>query len=305
MQKYNPYREFSNPFSIEDLEYIYTKTILIRRFEETILELFSQGKLNGTTHAYIGQEANAVACISAISNEDVLFSNHRCHGHFIMYTDNVRGLLAELMGLESGVCGGKGGSQHLHTGNFYSNGIQGGIVPVSTGMALAEKIKQTGNIVMVFLGDGTLGQGVVYESMNIAALWKLPVLFILENNYYAQSTPSHLQIAGSITDRAKAFSIPFYECSSNDVREIYPIIKDAVRFVRSIIQPYFVLLNTFRLCHHSKNDDHRPQEIIDQWKKKDPLLIGNELDQNIRKEIDSKIEKRIDDLVRELSGTYE
>ena len=301
--EFNSFRLFNDPFSKEDIAYCYEKIYLIRYFEETVLELFSQGKLNGTTHAYIGQEANAVAVSSAITNNDIVFSNHRCHGHFLSYTNNPKGLMAEMLGLESGVCGGKGGSQHLQLGNFYSNGIQGGIVPNAVGAALAEKINKSGNIAVVFLGDGTLGEGVVYESLNIASLWSIPILFILENNYYAQSTPSELQIAGSILKRPEAFNINTSECSSNDVREIYPVIKNAVNIVRQESKPMFVLLNTFRLCHHSKNDDNRPQAEIDEWKKKDPVLIGRELDQNEKEKIEKAVHVRIDEIKDDLLCT--
>ena len=131
--------------------------LLIRRFEERLLAEFSTGKLVGTTHTYIGQEADA-ACIFSVTNaEDVVFSNHRCHGHFLAYGGDPYRLVAELMGKATGLVGGRGGSQHIQWRNFYSNGIQGGIVPVATGMALAEKAQRTGNIVLVFVGYGTLG----------------------------------------------------------------------------------------------------------------------------------------------------
>jgi hypothetical protein len=147
----------------------------IRRFEETLLDLFSLGKLVGTTHTYIGQEANAIGLIDHLDPDvDTIFSNHRCHGHYLAFTDDAFGLLCEVMGKAPGVCGGKGGSQHLCKGNFYSNGVLGSIVPVATGIALAEKRKGTGRGLDVFLGDGTLGEGVTYESLNIASLWQLP-----------------------------------------------------------------------------------------------------------------------------------
>jgi|TARA_B100002003_G_scaffold248712_1_gene283133 2-oxoisovalerate dehydrogenase E1 component len=298
---YNSFRAFNNPFTQDDIAYCYEKIYLIRYFEETILELFSQGKLNGTTHAYIGQEANAVAISSSITYDDIIFSSHRCHGHFLSYTNNPKGLMAEMMGHESGVCGGRGGSQHLHFDNFYSNGVQGGIVANSVGAALAEKKNKSGNITIVFLGDGTLGEGIVYESLNIASLWKVPILFILENNYYAQSTPSKLQIAGSILKRAEAFSIKTDECTSNDVRQLYPIVKNAVDYVRNEIKPMFVLLNTFRLCHHSKNDDNRPNDEIEKWMEKDPILLGEELvmkqKESIEKNIKNRINKIVDNLI--------
>src|SRR3954447_15860983 len=130
---------------VADLHDLYERMLVIRRFEETVLEMFSAGELVGTTHAYIGQEAGAVGIIAHLDPaRDVVFSNHRCHGHYIAFTDDVEGLFAEVMGRADGVCGGKGGSQHLCRGNFYSNGVQGSIVPVAAGMALAEKVKGTG-----------------------------------------------------------------------------------------------------------------------------------------------------------------
>ncbi len=161
----------------------------IRRFEETVLENFSKGVFYGTTHTYLGQEANAVGVLRNLQAGDIVFSNHRCHGHFLAYGGDPRALFAELMGKASGVCGGRGGSQHLHWRNFYSNGVQGGIVPVATGMALAEKRKGSRAVTVAFLGDGTLGEGVVYEALNMAALWKAPILYVVENNRIAQTTP--------------------------------------------------------------------------------------------------------------------
>ena len=194
----------------------------IRRFEETLLDLFSLGKLVGTTHTYIGQEANAVGVIDHLDPDvDTIFSNHRCHGHYLAFTDDAFGLLCEVMGKAPGVCGGKGGSQHLCKGNFYSNGVLGSIVPVATGIALAEKRKGTGAVSTVFLGDGTLGEGVTYESLNIASLWQLPVLFVVENNHYAQSTPVELELAGSIAARGAAFGVEVDELDTTDVEEIH------------------------------------------------------------------------------------
>src|SRR3989304_4350572 len=183
----------------------YERMYFIRRFEETLLELFGQGKLVGTTHTYIGQEADAVGGIAHLDpGRDVVFSTPRCHGHYLAFTEDALGLLCEVMGKAPGVCGGKGGSQHLCKGNFYSNGVLGSIVPVATGIALPEKGKGTGAVSTAFLGDGTLGEGGTYESLKLASVWKLPVLFVVENNHYAQSTPVELVLAGSITPRGPA-----------------------------------------------------------------------------------------------------
>ena len=211
----------------------YERMFFIRRFEETLLDLFSLGKLVGTTHTYIGQEANAVGLIDHLDPDvDTIFSNHRCHGHYLAFTDDAFGLLCEVMGKAPGVCGGKGGSQHLCKGNFYSNGVLGSIVPVATGIALAEKRKGTGAVSTVFLGDGTLGEGVTYESLNIASLWQLPVLFVVENNHYAQSTPVELELAGSIAARGAAFGVEVDELDTTDVEPIHDAAGRAIGRIR-------------------------------------------------------------------------
>ena len=159
----------------------------IRRTEDKFLELFGQGKMNGTVHTCNGQEFSAIAFISALDKDDFIFSSHRCHGHYIAHTGYVSGLISELMGKTTGACSGIGSSQHLFNDNFFSNGIQGGIVPVAAGMAFAAKKKNKGAIGIVFIGDGTLGEGVVYETLNLISLLNLPLLVVCENNRYAQS----------------------------------------------------------------------------------------------------------------------
>ena len=247
----------------------------IRRFEETLLDLFSLGKLVGTTHTYIGQEANAVGLIDHLDPEvDTIFSNHRCHGHYLAYTDDAFGLLCEVMGKAPGVCGGKGGSQHLCKGNFYSNGVLGSIVPVATGIALAEKRKGTGAVSTVFLGDGTLGEGVTYESLNIASLWQLPVLFVVENNHYAQSTPVELELAGSIAARGAAFGVEVDELDTTDVELIHETAGRAIGRIRETGAPFFLVLNTYRFSPHSKSDDQRDPGEIEERRTRDPLLVA-------------------------------
>lgn len=268
---------------------------LIRKFEENVYELFSKGLLFGTTHGYVGQEANAVGVINNLQDQDIIFSNHRSHGHYIARTDDVEGLMAELMGRETGICGGRGGSQHLCNKNFYSNGIQGGIVPVATGMALAEKIKGTGAITAVFLGDGTLGQGVVYESLNIASLWNIPILFVVENNQYAQSTHYKLAVAGEMVDRGKAFGITSDEISSFDVEEIFELFRKIVERVRTEQHPFFQVIHTYRFGPHSKGDDTRSEAEIAEWREKDPLeVLKPRIDSKIREEIEAECIKRIE-----------
>ena len=244
------------------MDELYKKMLLIRRFEERILSEFALGKLVGTTHTYIGQEADAVGVISVIAQDDIIFSNHRCHGHYLAYGGDPYLLAAELMGKETGLVGGRGGSQHIQYRNFYSNGVQGGIVPVAVGMAVAEKFKNSGNIVLCFIGDGTLGEGVLYESLNIASLWNAPILFLVENNRYAQTTPIDLGVSGTIAGRFSAFNIPVWEAETNDVAVIQEIAREVINQVRNAQKPACLVLHTYRFSAHSKGDDTRaPEEL--------------------------------------------
>jgi TPP-dependent pyruvate/acetoin dehydrogenase alpha subunit len=246
----------------------------IRCFEETVLENFPKGVFFGTTHTCLGQEADAVGVISCLHADDIVFSNHRGHGHFLAYGGDPRALFAELMGKSTGVCAGWGGSQHLHWRNFYSNGVQGGIVPVATGMALAEKLKGNPIVTVAFLGDGTLGEGVIYESFNLASLWDAPILYVVENNHIAQTTPIEKAVSGSISGRFQAFGIPVKELDTSDVREIQASAGELIQDVRMLQQPRALILNTWRFGPHSKGDDTRPEELIAQLRlARDPVEI--------------------------------
>lgn len=282
----------TSPLSVELFELM----MLIRVFEERLLQEFGRGTLSGTTHAYIGQEANAVGIIPLLERHDIVFSNHRCHGHFIAQTGDVEGLIAELMGKANGVCGGRGGSQHLHSENFYSYGILGGTVPCATGMALAEKVKRTHAVTVVFIGDGTLGEGVVYESLNIASLWKLPILYVVENNRIAQTTPIELAVAGEIAARFKAFGITVLELDTTDVWEIRDTTEGLLSRVREAEEPAGLVINTYRLCAHSKGDDTRDPEVIARYCQYDPLLVhGKRVPANLRKVIEDTCRRRVED----------
>ncbi len=275
---------------------LYKTMLLIRRFEEHLLAEFNTGKLVGTTHVYIGQEADAAGVFSIIDPDDVIFSNHRCHGHFLAYGGEPYRLAAELLGRSTGLVGGRGGSQHIQWRNFYSNGIQGGIVPVATGMALAEKARQTGRIVLAFIGDGTLGEGTLYESLNIVALWRLPILFVLENNRYAQTTPVEKGVAGSMPGRFSAFGIPVWERDTTDVVEIRAMAKEAVRHVRSGVGPGCLLLHTYRFSAHSKGDDPRLPEEIERIRAYDPLTLhGPRLSAEERDKAESEVKAIVED----------
>jgi len=280
---------------MEQRERFYAQMRLIRRTEQTFFDLYARGLMAGTVHTSIGQEACAAGVVNALDRaRDVIFSSHRAHGHFLAYCDDVDGLVAELLGRAGGIVGGVGGTQHLHVRNLYTNGVQGGIVPNAAGAALAEKLKQSGAIVVVFLGDGTMGQGVVYESMNLAALWSLPLLFVLEDNQYAQSTHRSQEHAGDLAGRAAAFGIEGAELEADDVFAVYEAASRAVDFVRANSRPYFLTLHTYRLAPHSKGDDTRsPEELERQWAR-DPLtLLAATLDAQRRDEINAAIETRI------------
>jgi TPP-dependent pyruvate/acetoin dehydrogenase alpha subunit len=278
---------------------LYRTMVLIRRFEERLLTEFSAGKLVGTTHTYIGQEADAAGIFSIADPDDVVFSNHRCHGHFLAYGGDPYRLAAELMGKATGLVGGRGGSQHIHWRNFYSNGIQGGTVPIAAGMALAEKIQKTGKIAIAFLGDGTLGEGVLYESLNLASLWKLPILFVLENNRYAQTTPVELGVAGSMSGRFAAFGISFWERDTTEVLEIRTAASEAVSSVRSGAGPAGLILHTYRFSAHSKGDDTRSQQELARIRQFDPLTVNRtNLAEKVCSRIDSDINAIIDDAFR-------
>jgi len=280
----------------------YRRMRFIRAFEERLLALFDEGRLNGTTHACIGQEADAVAVMEQLDDDDHVFSNHRCHGHFLARTGDARGLLAEIMGRPDGVCSGIGGSQHLAAPGFKSNGVQGGIVPAAAGIALAYELSGSRSISVVFIGDGTLGEGAVYESLNLASLWQLPLLIVLEDNGWAQSTPSQHNLAGDMRARFEAFGLQVEEVDSTDIDEIGPAAERAAAHVREQRAPCALIIHTYRLCHHSKNDDNRPEaEVQARWAL-DPLLVhGRRLPDEAVSRIDGEVAEAIEELVAELA----
>jgi TPP-dependent pyruvate/acetoin dehydrogenase alpha subunit len=253
--------------------------ILIRLFEERVLELFSLGKLSGTTHTYIGQEANAVGVVSHLHEEDIVFSNHRCHGHYLAKTGDAAGLLSEMMGKEDGLCAGLGGSQHLCNRNFFSNGIQGSYMPIVVGMALAEKLSDAGRVTTAFIGDGTMGEGIVYESFNLTALYQVPLLVVIENNRIAQTTPIALNLAGTIGARSRAFGLATTELDTTDAEEIHGRAGEIIDQLRIDRRPHVLILNTYRLGPHSKGDDTRAAAEIAELRKSDPIpLLADKLD---------------------------
>jgi acetoin:2,6-dichlorophenolindophenol oxidoreductase subunit alpha len=244
----------------------------IRAFERMLLDQFALGRIGGTTHTCIGQEVTAVAVTAALDRmRDCVFSNHRGHGHFLASCGEVFPLLAEVFGRPDGVCGGRGGSQHLHRRNFYSNGIQGGSVGNAVGVALAEKTKGNGAVTCAWLGDGTFGEGLVYEAMNIASLWRLPIVLAIEANGIAQSTPTEMQLAGSLAARCRAFDIPVAEVSGADLAAALAAATRAVDATRTELRPHAIISHAVRLGPHSKGDDTREPTWLQAAWTRDPL----------------------------------
>jgi len=276
----------------------WSQAFLIRSFEQRLLKLFSEGKLFGTVHTCIGQEFTGVSVAGQLIDGDLMVSNHRCHGHYLARTGDADGLMAEVMGRITGICGGRGGSQHICAHGVYSNGIQGGMSPVSAGMALAQKLNQTGNIVVTFIGDGTLGEGTLYETMNIISKWDLPMMIVLENNLYAQSTSQTLTLAGDICARAEAFGIDSYHGSTANPRSLQKLMADAVKKVRSDSRPAFFRVDTSRLMAHSKGDDDRPKEELARYWAQDPIARFTEQfpeeAESIRRAAEEKIDRAVE-----------
>ncbi len=277
-------------------EDFYTQALEIRKFEELLLELFALGKVRGTTHTCIGQETSAVGVLSAIGKESIVISNHRGHGHFIAKTGDPKTLLFEILGSSKGLCGGWGGSQHLCLPNeFYSNGILGGTAPQALGIAMAQKIKNTGKITVVFIGDGGFGQGIVYETLNLSSLLNAPILFVLDNNKIAQSTNSENTTSGTYEDRFKAFDIECMTVPTPDANEIYSATQILKNKILSDPKPKALIINSLRLGPHSKGDDTRDKKDIDALWQNDPLKKLGEKIENIElQNIEKKIEDKID-----------
>ncbi len=270
--------------------------LLIRRTEEKLLQLHSQGLLVGTTHTSIGQESIAAGLCSQLDERDAVFSTHRGHGHYLASGGDLTAFLAELMGREGGVSGGRGGSQHLHAPGFISSGIQGQMVPVALGVALAKKLGGSDGLSVVFIGDGTLGQGALYESMNIASLWGVRLLIVLEDNGIAQTTPSAVAVAGDMLARAEAFGIDSARLDGADAVALEGELAALVFAMRASAAPVFRAIRTVRLGPHSKRDDERSAEEMDELRTRDPLvrLAGSVADadaveEEVRAELDAAV----------------
>jgi len=250
---------------------------LIRAFEEKAEQIFAAGKLHGTMHLCIGQEASAVGALAALEDDDYLFSTHRGHGHSIAKGTDVNTLMAEFLGKETGCCRGRGGSMHfvdLRHGHLGTNGIVAGSLPLAVGVGLSIKMQQRRQVVLVFFGDGAVNNGAFHEAMNMAALWRLPVIFVCENNQYAYSTP--VRKASSVerlSGRAAAYNMPGLTVDGNDVMAVYHAVRQAAGRARQGLGPSLIEAVTYRWRGHSKNDPnrYRTTEEIERWKEKCPI----------------------------------
>ena len=284
----------------------YKTMLLIRKFEERVQELFNDGVLKGTTHLCIGQESIPATMKAVTNREDIWLSNHRGHGHYIAHTNDVDGLMAELFGKETGICGGRGGSQHLSNGQtFFSNGIVGGMAPIAAGIAFAEKRRKSGKVVVCFLGDGALNQGVVYESFNLVSLWQLPVIYVIEANYYAMSTPescAHSElILFKFHDLGRVFAINtemHLGAIINNDKKINAL-KSKINTIRSRPHPLLLALFTPRLCGHSKSDkmEYIPNEETAWNTKHDVLNMFMQANKKESAKMQDKYEKQINKAV--------
>jgi pyruvate dehydrogenase E1 component alpha subunit len=253
------------------------KMQLIRHFEEKVVELFQKGLIRGATHVYLGEEAVAVGACAAIRDDDYITSTHRGHGHVIAKGLDVKRMMAELLGKSTGYCNGKGGSMHIadiSRGVLGANGIVGGGLPISVGSGLSSKYKGTGQVTLCFFGDGASNQGSFHESLNLASVWKLPVIYICENNQFAVTTPCCESTAvENIADRAVGYSMPGVVVDGNDVIAVYNTVSEAVERARAGDGPTLIECKTYRWEGHYLGDPqvYRSKEEVAAWKERDPI----------------------------------
>jgi pyruvate dehydrogenase E1 component alpha subunit len=289
----------------------YYRTMLtIRLFEERVHEVFLKGMVRGTCHLCMGQEAAAVGACAALRPEDQVTSNHRGHGHFIAKGGDPRRIMAELFGKATGYAGGRGGSQHMacfEIGFLGSNGITGGGIPIATGAALTAKLRKTSRVVLCFFGDGAASQGTFHESLNMASLWKLPVVYLCENNLYAMSTPVRDTLSvPNVADRASAYGVPGRIVDGQEVLAVRDAVAEAVARARAGEGPTLVEAKTYRYCGHSRSDEcaYRSAEEEAAWRARDPIalfrrrlmdegLLQEETDEAVRSEVKERIEEAV------------
>ena len=273
----------SSGLAVEKYLRRYRRRVMIRGCEEQVNELYTRALMPGLAHLYVGEEAVAVGICEALRKDDYITSTHRGHGHCLAKGAAPDRMFAELLGKEAGYCRGKGGSMHIAdptTGNLGANAIVGGSTGIATGAAFTAKHMKTGQVAVCFFGEGALGQGVLYEVMNLAALWKLPVIYACENNLYNEYTHYSETTAGEILDRGRAFGVPAESVDGQDVRAVYEVASKLVERARRGEGPAFLVCNTYRYTGHHVGDInreyYRSKQEEQEWKgKRDPLkLLG-------------------------------
>src|SRR5262245_50854450 len=292
--------------------HFYRQMLKIRLFEEEVNQLYLSAKMPGLAHLYIGEEAVAVGVCEALRQEDYITSTHRGHGHCLAKGASVDKMFAELLGKEAGYCRGKGGSMHIadqDTGNLGANAIVGGSAGIATGAAMSIKMRGTDQVAVCFFGDGALGQGLLYENMNMASLWKLPVIYVCENNQYNEYTHYSETTAGEVTARPQAFGIHTASIDGQDVRAVHAAALKIVHAARSGGGPAFLQCNTYRFHGHHVGDIDRayyrskaeeeewklmrdPVKLLGDWLKKNKLADGLLLDK-IESEISAEIKAAV------------
>ena len=281
MTDVNNTKEDSPPVDIEQWLQMYQQMCKIRAFEEGANQLYLSAKMPGLTHMYTGEEAVAVGVCEALRNDDYITSTHRGHGHCLAKGADIDRMFAELLGKEAGYCRGKGGSMHIadqDSGNLGANAIVGGSAGIATGAALSIKMQNSDQVAVCFFGEGALGQGLLYEVMNMAQLWKLPIIYVCENNLYNEYTHYTETTAGELTGRAKAFGIHTEEIDGQDVRVVYQTMQGLVERARGGEGPAFMLCHTYRYYGHHVGDInreyYRSKEEEQLWRtERDPLKL--------------------------------
>lgn len=260
---------------------MYEQMLTIRLFEEHVNQLYLTARMPGLAHLYIGEEAIAVGVCAALRRDDYITSTHRGHGHCLAKGASVDRMFAELLGKEAGYCHGKGGSMHIadqDTGNLGANAIVGGSAGIATGAAMSSKMRGSNQVAVCFFGDGALGQGVLYEVMNMASLWKLPIIYVCENNHYNEYTHNMETTAGEMSTRAASFGILSEEIDGQDIRAVYATASRLVERARRGEGPAFILCDTYRYLGHHVGDIqrtyYRSKEEEEHWKtQRDPLKL--------------------------------
>jgi len=283
--------------------------MLIRRFEQSVEQLYAQGKISGSMHLCIGQEPSAAGSIAALENKDKILTTHRGHGHSIAKGTDINGMMAELLGKETGICKGKGGSMHIadiDVGNLGANGIVGGGLPIACGAAYTAKMKSLDYVTVCYFGDGATNEGTFHESLNLASIWDLPVIFFCENNQYGMSGAIEDMInIENISDRSKAYGIPGETIDGTDAVEVYLATAKAVERARRGEGPTLIEAKTYRWKGHSRSDarKYRTREEENYWiENRDGIeKLKNQLMENgVMKEAEfEKIQDEVDQRVKQ------